>query len=183
MSLRQLRNLARLLTEDPASANTLATELSDANLADLAAAIRDETTRRARASGDQDAILEAAFARGFARDGLGVLPWIETPFLVCPGGLVAKNRANHRCQFVSVDERWVWESNDLIREDKRSLGAADEGFRAVALLPIVEGMALDVVRARMQRGVHSVERVTSLVVRAGKLVEVERREVSARGVR
>lgn len=112
-----------------------------------------------------------------------MLPWIEPPFVVCPGGLVAKNRANHRCQFVSVDDRWVWESADLIREDKRSVGAADEGFRAIALLPIAEGMALDVVRARMRQGQHSVERVTSLVVRSGRLVEVERREVAARLVR
>jgi hypothetical protein len=50
-------------------------------------------------------------------------------------------------------------------------------------LPITEGMALDVVRARMRQGQHAVERVTSLVVQKGRLVEVERREVSARGVR
>jgi hypothetical protein len=183
MATRQFRTIARLLGEDPTSAPALAAELSDAALVELGAAIRDEVTRRARANGDQDAILAAAFERGFARDGLGVLPWIEAPFVICPGGLVAKNRANHRCQFVSVDDRWVWESGDLIREDKRSTGAADEGFRAIALLPVVEGMALDVVRARMQRGQHAVERVTSLVVRDGRLVEVERRDVSARGVR
>jgi hypothetical protein len=157
--------------------------LDDAALVELGAAIHDEVTRRARAAGDQDAILAAAFERGFARDGLGVLPWIEPPFVVCPGGLVAKNRANHRCQFVAVDERWVWESSALVREDKRSTGGPDEGFRAVALLPITEGMALDVVRARMRQGQHAVERVTSLVVQKGRLVEVERREVSARGVR
>ncbi|MCA8966287.1 MAG: hypothetical protein KDC48_15505, partial [Planctomycetes bacterium] len=107
----------------------------------------------------------------------------EAPFVVCPGGLVAKNRANHRCQFVSVDDTWVWEHGDLIREDKRSMPGAEEGFRAIALLPITEGMALDVVRARMRQGQHSVERVTSLVVRKGRLVEVERRDVSARGAR
>ena len=183
MATRKLGPLARQFDERPEAVVEFAAALSDSALVELGAAIREEVARRARSTGDQDAILEAAFERGFARDGLGVLPWIEAPFVVCPGGLVAKNRANHRCQFVSVDDRWVWESSDLIREDKRSVGAADEGFRAVALLPIAEGMALDVVRARMRQGQHSVERVTSLVVRSGRLVEVERREVAARLVR
>lgn len=183
MSTRQFSTIARLLGEDPNAAGELAAKLTDASLIELGAAIRDEVTQRARAAGDQDAILGAAFERGFARDGLGVLPWIEAPFVICPGGLVAKNRANHRCQFVSANDKWVWESEELIREDKRSLAGADEGFRAIALLPITEGMALDVVRARMRQGQHAVERVTSLVVRKGRLVEVERRDVSARGAR
>lgn len=183
MATRQYTTIARLLREDPDASSALAAALTDEALVELGAAIRAEVARRARASGDMDAILEAAFARGFARDGLGVLPWIEAPFVICPGGLVAKNRANHRCQFVSVDDTWVWESGDLIREDKRSFAGPDEGFRAIALLPITEGLALDVVRARMRQGQHAVERVTSLVVQKGRLVEVERREVSARGAR
>jgi hypothetical protein len=183
MATRKLGPIARQLDEQPDAVAELVAALSDSALVELGAAIREEVARRACSAGDQDAILEAAFARGFARDGLGVLPWIEAPFILCPGGLVAKNRANHRCQFVSVDDRWVWESADLIREDKRSFGAADEGFRAIALLPVVEGMALDVVRARMRQGQHTVERVTSLVVQSGRLIEVERREVSARMVR
>ena len=164
-------------------ARELAEKLPDEALVELGAAIRDEVSLRARASGDQDAVIEAAFDEGFARDGLGVLPWIEPPFLVCPGGLVGKNRGNHRCQFVSADETWVWESSDLIHEEKRSMPGKDEGFRAIALLPIVEGMTLDVVRAKQRQGRHLVERVVSYVVKKGRLVEVECRDVSARGAR
>jgi len=152
-------------------------------LIELGAAIRDETMRRAREAGDHDAVIDAAFEKGFARDGLGVLPWIAPPFLICPGGLVGKNRGNHRCQFVSADDTWVWENSDLISEVKRSLPGSDEGFRAIALLPVVEGMELDVVRARMRQGQHNVERVTSYKVRKGRLVEVEQRDVNARGAR
>jgi hypothetical protein len=112
-----------------------------------------------------------------------VLPWIAKPFLICPGGLVGKNRANHRCQFVSVDETWVWENRDLITEIKRSMPGSHEGFRAIALLPIIEGMTLDVVRAKMRQGQHNVERVTSLKVKKARLIEVERRDVSALGAR
>jgi hypothetical protein len=183
MATRRYGTIIRHLKEDPDTAAELAAKLPDDQLIELAAALREEMQKRARESGDADAVIEAAFEAGFARDGLGVLPWIEKPYLVCPGGLVAKNRANHRCQFVSADDRWVWESCDLVREDKRSTPGDDEGFRAIALLPIVEGMQLDVVRARMKQGQHNVERVTSMTVRRGRLIEVEQRDVSARGAR
>ena len=183
MATRRYGTIVRHLKEDPDTAAELAAKLPDDQLIELAAALRDEMQQHARASGDADAVIEAAFEAGFARDGLGMLPWIEKPFLVCPGGLVAKNRANHKCQFVSADDNWVWESRDLVREDKRSMPGDEEGFRAIALLPIVEGMQLDVVRARMRQGQHNVERVTSMTVRRGRLVEVEQRDVSARGAR
>ncbi len=183
MATRRYGTIVRHLKEDPDTAAELAAKLPDDQLIELAAALRDEMQERARASGDADAVIEAAFETGFARDGLGKLPWIEKPFLVCPGGLVAKNRANHKCQFVSADDNWVWESSDLVREDKRSMPGDEEGFRAIALLPIVEGMQLDVVRARMRQGQHNVERVTSMTVRRGRLIEVEQRDVSARGAR
>jgi hypothetical protein len=183
MATRRYGTIVRHLKEDPDTAVELAAKLPDDQLIELAAALRDEMQRRARESGDADAVIEAGFEAGFARDGLGVLPWIEKPFLVCPGGLVAKNRANHKCQFVSADDNWVWESSDLIREDKRSTPGDGDGFRAIALLPIIEGMQLDVVRARMKQGQHNVERVTSMVVRRGRLIEVEQRDVSARGAR
>ena len=63
------------------------------------------------------------------------------------------------------------------------VGGVIGGVGAIALLPIVEGMQLDVVRARMKQGQHNVERVTSMTVRRGRLIEVEQRDVSARGAR
>ena len=183
MATRRYGTIIRHLREDPDTAAELAARLPDESLVELGAAIRDEVGRRARQNGDADAVIEAAFDDGFASDGLGVQPWITPPFLICPGGLVAKNRANHRCQFVSVDDCWVWESADLIREDKRSTPGSSESFRAIALLPIVEGMQLDVVRARLKQGQHAVERVTSYVVRRGRLVRIAERDVSARGTR
>ena len=183
MAARRYGTIIRHLSEDPDTCRELCEKLPDDVLIELGAAVREESMRRAREAGDPAAVIDAAFDKGFARDGLGMLPWIAKPFLICPGGLVGKNRGNHRCQFVSADDTWVWESSDLIDEVKRSLTGSDEGFRAIALLPIIEGMQLDVVRARMRQGQHNVERVTSMKVRRGKLIEVERRNVSARGTR
>ena len=159
---------------------SLVRDMSDAELHHVAELVRQVQIERAIGDGDEDAIIASAFETGFGRDGIGALPWIEGNVIVCPGGTVAKSRSSHRCRFVSVDDVWVWESGLLLREDKRSSPGADEGFRAVALLPVVDGTALDVVSGRQRQGQHSVEHVVSYEVRGGELVEVSQRTVTAR---
>ena len=157
--------------------------LSDDELHNLAEVVRQVQVERAIGSGDHDAIIGAAFDTGFGRDGLGVLPWVEGNVIVCPGGMVAKSRTNHRCRFVSVDDVWVWDSGLLLREDKRSSPGTDEGFRAIALVPLVDGTELDVVSGRARGGQHSVEHVISYEVRGGDLVEVSQRVVTPANMR
>lgn len=183
MASRRYTTIVRHLTDDPIAAAELAARLSDETLHHLAEALRDEARRRAIRDGDHDALIAQAFDHGFGRDGLAVDPWVHDAVIVCPGGMVARSRANHRCRFVSVDGVWVWESVDLVREEKRSNRGDDDGFRAVALLPVIEGMQLDVVAGRARRGAHSVEQVTSYEVRRGTLAEVSRRAVNGRGMR
>ena len=78
---------------------------------------------------------------------------------------------------------WVWDSGLLLREDKRSSPGTQEGFRAVALVPLVDGTAIDVVAGRARGGQHSVEHVVSYEVREGKLDEVSQRNVAAANMR
>ena len=135
-----LKPVAERLVDDIDAATALASVLPDDTLRHLAAAIRDEVRGRARASGDHDAIIEEAFEQAFGRDGLGSSPWVSGDVIVCPGSIVAKNRSSHRCRFVSVDDVWIWDSQELIREEKQSHPGRDEGFKAVALLPLVEDL-------------------------------------------
>jgi hypothetical protein len=157
--------------------------MSADELHNLAEAVRQVQIERAVASGDLDAIVARAFETGFGRDGLAVQPWVDGDVVVCPGGLVSKSRTNHRCRFVSVDDVWVWDSGLLMREDKRSSPGVEDGFRAVALVPVVDGVALDVVTGRARSGGHAVEHVVSYEIRGGELVEVSQRDVTARNMR
>jgi hypothetical protein len=154
-------------------------DLDDDDLHHVAEKVRQLQTERALTSGDHDAIISAAFESGFGRDGLGVLPWVEGNLIICPGGMVSKSRASHRCRFVSVDDYWIWDCSMLLREDKRSSPGTDEGFRAIALLPLVDGLGFDVVSGRARQSQHSVEHVVSYEVRGGELVEVGQRTVKA----
>jgi len=180
---RHYKTIVGHLSDDPDTAAELVLRLDDDVLNHLGAAVADEVRRRAVVSGDPDAAIADGFESGFGRDGLAVLPWISEPFIVCPGGLVGRNRSSHRCRFVSVNDTWVWDSAELIQETKRSSPGPDEGFRAVALIPIVQGTTLDVVSGRLRSGQHRVDRVVSYEVKKGALVEVSQRTVTPAGMR
>lgn len=154
----------------------------------VAESVRQIQMERAIVAGDLDAVIARAFEVGFGRDGLGVQPWVEQvgvdgAIVICPGGLVSRSRTSHRCRFISVDDVWVWDSGLLMREDKRSSPGVEDGFRAIAIIPAVDGTELDVVTGRARTGGHAVEHVVSYEIRNGELVEVSQRDVSARNMR
>lgn len=169
--------------QDPEELIATLRQMSADELHNVAEAVRQVQIELAIESGDHDAIIARGFEIGFGRDGLGVLPWVDGDVIVCPGGLVSKSRTSHRCRFVSVDDVWVWDSGLLLREDKRSSPGVEDGFRAVALLPVVDGTELDVVSGRARSSGHSVEHVVSFEVRGGELVEVSQRDVATKNMR
>lgn len=179
---RRYGTIVKHLTNEPDAAGDLVRKLPDGVLVHLGAAIAQEVSRRAVESGDEDAVIADAFETGFGRDGMGAPPWISGLYVVCPGSLIAKSRTSHRCRFASVNDTWVWESDMLINEVKRSTPGTSDGFRAVNLLAIVEGTEIDVVSGRKRQGQHSVEHVVSWEVRKGKLVEVIQRTVRTAGM-
>ncbi len=179
VAAKRYGTIVRHLTDDPTTAVELAQRLDDDVLVHLAAALGDETRRRAVEQGDQQAVIDQGFDHAFGRDGMGVLPYLEGPYIVCPGAMVSKRKGSHTCRFVSVNDVWIWDSYELIHEEKRSSPGKDEGFRAVALLSPVEGMELDVVSGKLRSGQHQVDLVVSFVVRKGELVEVSQRNVAA----
>jgi hypothetical protein len=169
--------------QDPEQLIASLRDMSADDLHHVAESVRQVQIERAIDSGDHDAIIARAFEIGFGRDGLGMLPWVDGDVIVCPGGLVSKSRTSHRCRFVSVDDVWVWDSGLLLREDKRSSPGVEDGFRAVALIPVVDGTELDVVSGRARSGGHAVEHVVSYEVRVGELVEVSQRDVTPKNMR
>ncbi|MCP3990775.1 MAG: hypothetical protein GY724_16985 [Actinomycetia bacterium] len=182
-STRRINAAAKLLAGIPHDVVRILDRLDQDELANVGEVVRQLQRQRAMDKGELEAIIANAFEVGFGRDGLGTLPWVEGDIIVCPGGLVSKSRTSHRCRFVSVDDTWIWESGELLREDKRSSPGAEDGFRAVALLPLVDGLALDVVSGKARSGQHSVDRVISYEVRARELVEVSQRIVAAAGMK
>ena len=183
VSTRRINGTARLLVGDPEAAVRVMSRLDDDQLANLGEVILQLQRERAVSRGDLDAIIADAFESGFGRDGLGADPWVEGNVVVCPGGIISKSKSSHRCRFVSINDTWIWDSQELIREDKRSIAGTNDGFSAVALLPVLNGMELDVVSGKARSGQHSVDRVVSYVIKRGKLVEVSQRTVAPAGMK
>ena len=183
-SARRINAAARLLSGPHDDVVRVLDRLEGDELFTVAEAVRQLQRLRALARGDLDEIIATAFEIGFGRDGIGLLPWVEGDVIVCPGGLTSKSKSksSHKCRFVSIDDTWIWESNELIREDKRSTPGTDGGFRAVALVPLVDGMELDVVSGKARQGQHSIDLVISYEVRRRELIEVSQRTVAPAGM-
>lgn len=176
----EVEAVSEWLGADIANADRLARSLDDEAIVHVAEALRDEQRRRAIESGDQEAVISRAFDIGFGSDGLAIAPYVSAPFVVCPGSMVAKSKTNYRSRFINVDDCWIWESAELVREDKRSNPGSDEGFKAVALLPIIEGMALDQVTGRQRQGQYQAMKIVSYEIRGGELEEVSQRDIDPR---
>lgn len=181
-STRRINAAAKLVAE-PFEAPRVLGKLADDELSNVAELVRQIQSERAVARGDLDEIIAQAFEAGFGRDGLGVRPWIEGTVVVCPGALIWSSRTSHTCRFASVNDTWIWDCHELIREDKRSTPGSRDGFRAVGLVPAMDGLEIDLVSGKARSGQHSMESVISFVVKRGELIEVSQRSVKGKGMK
>lgn len=182
VSTRRINAASKLLV-DPASAERVLTKLDDAELANVIELSMQIQSERAVARGDLDELIAVGFEEAFGGDGLGSDPYLVGNVVVCPGGLIWTSKTSHTCRFVSVNNTWVWDSIELIREDKRSSPGSRDGFRAVALIPAATGTELDVVSGKARSGGHQVTRVVSYRIDRDGLTQVSQRNVAPAGMK
>lgn len=183
VSPRRINAAAKILSGNPDDAMRILEKLGSDDLSNLGEVVHQIQRKRAIAEGDPDSIIESAFEDGFGPDGMGHPPWIEGSVIVCPGSIINKSKSSHRCRFISVNDTWVWDSPEVMREDKRSIPGTNDGFRAIALVPVLNGLTLDVVTGRARSGQHQVDNVVSYKVKRNKLEEVAQRNVKAMGMK
>lgn len=128
--------------------------LDDAALAALADAVAAEQHARALARADLDALVAEGFARGFDRHGLAADPFVIGGVLVCPGAKVDRSATGHDCTFVSVNGRWAWEHDGVLRDEIRHPAGGRPQMRSVTLVVVAAGTPVDWVRSRLRAGGH-----------------------------
>jgi hypothetical protein len=139
---------------------------------------------RARERGDLEELVEEGFREGFDAKGMPRVPWTEAGIIICPGGGVEKSATSHDCTYISIGDRWTWDSDETLLHVVRRVGAAAKSHqRTVSLLDAREGLELDVVTSKQRQGVHQLQRSTSYTVSEGTLKLVTTRAVTATGPR
>lgn len=157
---------------------------SDTELAHTVAAILATQHHRAITGGDVDAMLEEAFIDGFDRKGDAVAPWVAAGLLFCPGMRRDKSATSHECTFVSVDDRWVWEHGNVLRDDMRQVPGPRTFKQSVTIIPVLEGSKVDMVNSTSRSGSScQMRKARSFQVQAGALVEVAARARAEQGHR
>lgn len=182
VSTRRINAASKLLI-DPLCVERVLGKLDDPQLGNVIEMAMQLQSERAVARGDLDEIIAAGFEEAFGGDGLGTDPYLVGNVVVCPGALIWTSKASHTCRFVSVNNTWVWDSIELIREDKRSSPGSRDGFRAVAIIPAATGTELDVVSGKARSGGHQVTRVVSYRMNRDGLTQVSQRNVAPAGMK
>ncbi len=143
------------------------------DLSSLAEMVRDEQMRRALEAEDLDAVISDAFDNGFDGRGMAVEPWL-TPggLLVCPGSKIHRSKQSHRCRFVAVGERWVWDAAERLGDEVRQFPQRSDSVQTVTLLAAVDGLVVDVITSKASGGAHTRESASAWEVRHGELVAV-----------
>jgi hypothetical protein len=176
----------------PGQADTPATLLSeaqlaaasDAELAHTVAAILYEQHQRAITAGDIDAVLEQAFIDGFDRKGDAIAPWVDGGLLFCPGMRRDKSATSHECTFVSVDDRWVWDHGNVLRDDMRHVPGPKTFKQSITIVPALEGSKIDMVNSTSRSGSDcQMRKARSFQLQGGILVEVAARSRPGQGHR
>jgi hypothetical protein len=158
--------------------------LSDDELTHLGAHVADEQRSRAANRGDIEAIIEQAFGVGFDSRGHAKTPWVDGSLLICPGSIVERSASSHDCTFVNIDDHWVWDYGDVVRDDVRKKPERGrEHQRSITVLPAIEGIEFDLVSSKMRTGAHQMAASRSFRIVNGALELVSARTIKASGHR
>lgn len=140
------------------------------DLSVLAGMVREEQQRRALDAEDLDAVTEDAFANGFDGRGMATEPWI-TPggLLVCPGSKIHRSKQSHRCRFVAIGERWVWDAHERLNDEVRQFPQRSDSIQTVTILAAVDGLVIDLVTSKASGGAHTRQSALAWEIRGGQL--------------
>jgi hypothetical protein len=152
--------------------------LDDGALRTLIAAALEEQRRRAAAQGGLEELCEQGFIDGFDQRGHARPPVVVGDVLFCYGSIVERSAMSHECVFVRVEDAWVWEYEDVLRDEVRKRPERGrEHQRSVSLVPALEGLEFDLVQCKMRNGVHQMQHTRSYRITSGSVELVTTRSV------
>mgnify|MGYP006274264351 CR=1 FL=1 len=148
--------------------------LSDEELKRIKLVIDQESLERSKAtlnSKDSISALEANFSSLLCSE-----PEIRDGALYAYGAKRKTSANNHICKFVSVNDKWAWESPSLIESSSR-YADSDSKLQTLAIVQISDGDRVDVIESKANIIGHKAKKISSYTVKNGLLVKVSSRSI------
>lgn len=141
--------------------------------------LSEQATQIALENEDLEALTEKAFETMFNRQGVAHEPEIHNGLLICAGSH-RKNSTNsptHACEFVCVNQQWVWTNPDHVSDEMRRIPINNkQHLRVITIIPINEGDTVDYVAQTHSGQGHKPKRKISYIVKNGQLEVTNTRE-------
>jgi hypothetical protein len=84
---------------------------------------------------------------------------------------------NHICKFVSINDKWVWESASLV-ESQNKYSDSDHKLLTLAVVTFQEGDRVDIVESKANIMGHKAKKIASYTISNNKLSKVKNRDIT-----
>lgn len=143
-------------------------------------ALTAEQVRRALADNDPGALADKYFDMNFSVRT--VHPVLENGLLICPGVKTLNSKTSHDCAFIAVDSSWVWDHSDAVwSEIRKTMHGSKMVQQSVTIVPVYDGVVVDVVTSKARSGPCKMSQVKSYVVKNNMLEPTSTRTSIPRG--
>lgn len=152
-------------------------KLSDYSLDELNRAqmvLSEELKERAGAqlAGSLSNEFEVAYNNELCAD-----PEIKNGLLYAYGAKKKLSATNHICKFVSINDKWVWESTSLV-ESQNKYSDSDHKLLTLAVVTFQEGDRVDIVESKANIMGHKAKKIASYTISNNKLSKVKNRDIT-----
>lgn len=108
---------------------------------------------------------------------LDLLPRIvDNEYLLCPGVKIYKNKNSHRCTFITVNDRWSWEYDEILSD--KMIFTKDNDLNIVntqSVIRIKNGLIIGVVSSVANLEKHRMKKKKFYKIESGILIPIENR--------
>ena len=110
---------------------------------------------------------------------LKLAPYVEDGLVYCPGIKTSRSALSHKCTFISVSNKWCWEDESKL-SDEMIFTQNDSGktVNSLTILPLTEGLVLDVVSCKASGSAHKVISVRTYEIIDGNLISIKSRNIN-----
>lgn len=120
-------------------------------------------------------VLKWSFDNCFIKDG--IILYLAGEFLIAPGILYnkvsLKDSSTHDCILVTINDKWVWEYNNIIFD---KITYNNNGQKSITLVKIYDNDIIKIIYSSKKKNNHKVKKIKNFLILDGKAKEIKKNE-------